>query len=434
MIFFSPPMALKAACRRPASPNTLTVLKSACPDVGLAKEISIHENVISYPLTQAIGENDPGILYFGGLVNPATQTLIHEAIHCRGAAYTQSLPITSIEKYFLDNCLEIQQPILFGGILFNHFGHFILESLSRLYAYPMVRKINPLVLFYSQFGPPRYLEKNNFVNQILTGFRIPLDRLIFVGQVAKISEVIIPTQKYGFGFTREPDELFVKFIRSFRFQHKLPRGFEKAAKIYVSRSNLRNKGGQIGEKIFERYLAGEGYRIFYPEQYTFFEQLTVYACAEKLIFSEGSALFSCMFLTDMKADVAVVCRRREPHHSMRGATDCLHGFGKSILWIDAVCGQYQFGLDTWDALADIDWCEVSRLLREHGFVNNLFRILTDDDHLALVRSELQNYLREISGNPKFVDHMMRLKETHPLWIEPSDLADHRDGSQKRKQT
>jgi hypothetical protein len=420
LIFFSPAGALKAAGLKPASQNTLAALKTTGRDVRLAKEISIHENVISYPLTEAMSESDPGIHYFGGLANPATQTLIREAIHCRGAAGTQTLPMTSIEKYSSGNCLEIRQPVLYGGILFNHFGHFILESLCRLYAYPTVREIDPFVLFHSQWGPPRYLEKNNFVNQILTGLGIPVDRLIFVERVAKISKVIIPTQKYGFGFTRKPDELFVKFVGSFRFKHKVPGGLEKAEKIYVSRSNLQNKGRQIGEKIFEAYLAGEGYRIFYPEQHTFIEQLTVYACAGRLIFSEGSALFSCIFLTDMKADVAVVCRRRDPHHSTRGATDCLHGFGKNILWIDAVRGQYQFGLDTWDALADIDWCEVSRLLREHGFVNNLFQLLTDDDHLALVRSELRKYLREISGNPKFINHMMSFKETHPLRIEPFD--------------
>ena len=428
MIFFSPARALKAACRKPARQNTLTALNATGGDIRKAEEISVHENVIACPLTAATGENEPGILYFGGLVNPNTQTLIREAIHCRGTVCSQSLPATWAEKQIPVNCPEIGQPVLYGGILFNHFGHFILESLSRLYAYPMVRDIDPFVLFYNQWGMPRHLEKNNFINQILTGLGIPVHRLIFVERVAKIRTVIIPAQKYGFGLTRRPDEMFVKFIRSFRFQYKIPGGLKKAEKIYVSRSGLRSKGRQIGEKIFEAYLAGEGYRIFYPERHTFIEQLTVYARAGKLIFSEGSALFSCMFLPEMKADIAVVCRRREPDHSMRGVTDCLHDFGRNILWIDAVREQYQFGLDTWDALADIDWCEVSRLLRNHGFVNNPFRRLTDDEHLALVRSELREYLREISGNPKFVDHMMQLKEIHPLRIEPFDPRDSRGGA------
>lgn len=430
MIFFSPDRAFAAACRKPARRNTQAALNEISRDVQTSNSISIYENVMAYPLTETISENEPGLHYFGGLAHPETQTLIPEANQRRGEVCRQSLPAAYVESYIPVGCPEIRQPVLYGGILYNHFGHFIVESLSRLYAYPMVRDVDPFVLFYSQWGMPGYLENNNFVNQILRGFGIPVDKLIFVDRATKISQVIIPAQKYGFGFIRRPDEMFVKFIRSFRFQHKIPEGFKTAEKIYVSRSRLRKKGRQIGEKIFEAYLEGEGYRIFYPERHTFIEQLTVYARAGKLIFAEGSALFSCMFIAEMRADVAVVCRRREPHSSTRGATDCLYGFGKTILWIDAVRGQYQFGLDTWDALADVDWCEASRLLREHGFVQHPFRRLTDDDHLALVRSELGSYLREISGHPKFIDHMMQYKEIHPLRIDPFDSDDSQGGAEK----
>jgi hypothetical protein len=76
------------------------------------------------------------------------------------------------------------------------------------------------------------LEKNHFVYQILTGFGIPVDRIIFVDQVAKIREIIIPTQRYGFGFIHRPDEVFIEFVKSFRFKHRLPRGYEGGKKIY----------------------------------------------------------------------------------------------------------------------------------------------------------------------------------------------------------
>lgn len=430
MIFFSPDRAFTAACRKPASQKSLQAAAATKHDVRLAKEISVHENVMAFPLTEATGDHEPGIDYFGGLADPKTKMLIPEAIHRHGEVCRQSLPATYVENYIPVGCPEIRHPVLYGGILFNHFGHFIVESLSRLYAYPMVRDVDPFVMFYSQWGMPGYLENNNFVNQILTGLGIPVDKLIFVDRANKISQVIIPVQKYGFGFIRRPDERFVKFIRSFRFQHKIPEGFKKDEKIYVSRSRLRKKGRQIGEKIFEAYLEGEGYRIFYPERHTFIEQLTVYARAGKLIFAEGSALFSCMFIAEMRADVAVVCRRRDPRHSTREATDCLYGFSKTLLWIDAVRGQYQFGMDTWDALADVDWCEASRLLREHGFVQHPFRRLTDNDHLALVRAELGSYLREISGNPKFIDHMMQYKEIHPLRIDAFDSDDSQGTAEK----
>ena len=179
--------------------------------------------------------------------------------------------------------------------------------------------------------------------------------------------------------------------------------------------------------LFETNLVMQGYKIFYPEQYSLAEQLTVYGCAKKLIFSEGSALLSCILLPDLGAEVAVVCRRRDPYECIRMSTDCLQGYGKSILWIDAVRGQYQFGLNTANALADIDWNEVSKLLYKHSFIDKPFRVLSDEDHLALVKLELREYLHYINEDPDFIDFMMGLKETYPPWAGPSHHVDPRDG-------
>lgn len=360
-------------------------------------------------------------------MDPQAHTLIHEAIHYRDDAYIQSLPTAHIDKYSIDNCLEIRQPCLYGGILFNHFGHFVSESLSRLYAYPLVREANPFVLFYPSWGRPDYLEKDNYVNQILTGFGIPADRIILLDQIAKIKEIVIPTQRYGWGLIHRVDEVFIEFARTFKFTQKFPTGLENEERIYVSRSRLRNSGRQIGDKLFELYLEQEGYKIFYPEDHTIAEQLTVYACAQRLIFSEGSAVLSCILLPDLKADVAIIGRRRDPVQCMRMTIDCLQGYGKSILWVDAVRGQYQFGLNTSNALADIDWQEVTRLLHEYGFITHPSPILTDEDRLDRVKHELREYLHEIHENPLFIDYMMKFKETYPRWSGPSHQVDPRDG-------
>ncbi|KQC06103.1 MAG: hypothetical protein APR62_08380 [Smithella sp. SDB] len=410
LFFCSPQKALKDASDIQVNQNKLLKLKSIISEADPAYSISVHENVIAYPLVSAPRNNRPGSYFFGGLANNQTQTLLDEANHYNGAAYAQSLPITYIKKWPLQNCLEINEPVLYGGLMFNHFGHFVVESLCRLYAYPIVKEFDPFVLFYTPWNQPRYLEKDNFVHQIISGFEIPIKRLILVEQTTKIREVIIPEQKYGFGFAQQPDELFVNFTRSFRFERKFPNGMKGTEKIYISRSRLQNRGRLIGEKIFEKYLIEEGYSIFSPEEHTFYEQLTLYSYAKKIIFSDGSSLLPCIFLSDLKADVAVVCRRHEPNQHMSSTAVCLQGYYKNFLWIDAVSEQYQFGLDNWNALADIDWHKASEFLLEHGFVNKPFRIMSDEEHLALVRLELKDYIRKISGNSQFVDYMMSLKE------------------------
>ncbi len=436
LVFLSPTKALKAACHAPTNPSTLARPKSVSGEARFASGISgisIHRDVISYPLVNAPRPSEIGLdnsffnFYFGGLLDPKTQTLIKESNHYRDDSCIQSLPTAYIESYSLDNCIEIRRPCLYGGILFNHFGHFVSESLCRLYAYQMLREVDPFIMFYPLWGMAGYLEKDNYANQILAGFGIPLDRIIFVDQIAKIKEIIIPSQKYGFGLMHRADKVFIEFARTFQFNRKIPRGYEEAEKIYISRSRLRRSGRQVGDKLFEVFLEQEGYKTFYPEQHTLAEQLTVYTSAKRMIFSEGSALLSCILLPDLEAEVAVVCRRRDPTACIRMTTDCLQGYGKTILWIDAVRGQYEFGLNTSNALADIDWQVVSKLLHKHGFIGQSFRALSDEDYLALCKHELREYLHEIHKDPKFIDYMMRFKEIYPPWTGASHQVDPRDG-------
>jgi hypothetical protein len=223
LVFFSTAQAFKTACSTPSSQSTLVRSQRTGGEFKFEDAGLIYENAISYPLTQTNGDNRLGDYFLGGLVDPETQILIDEAIHYNGVAYSQSITPNYVERYSLNNCLEIRQPVLYGGIMFSHFGHFVSESLSRLYAYSMVRDIDPFVVFYAPWGRPRYLETDNFANLILTGFSIQVSRVIFLDKVAIIRNLIIPSQKYGFGFMHRTDEIFTRFIRSFHFNYKVPK-------------------------------------------------------------------------------------------------------------------------------------------------------------------------------------------------------------------
>jgi hypothetical protein len=424
LIFHSPQVALTEMNRKSSS-NNINQLKVLEVENKLIDKISIHEEVILYPLVQKKNDQLMGEFYSGGLIDSRSHKLIESAIHYNGVSYCQELP-NSYKKGFIQDCLEIKNTVLFGGIIYNHFGHFLAESLGRLYAYKFVREYDPYILYYAPWGVPNYLEKNNYVNQILSGFNIPLKRLVFINRVARLRKALIPNQEYGFGYMEKPDPIFLDFIKTFKFKADIPKGFENADKIYVSRAKLPNsKGKQIGENLFEEYLKSNGYTIFYPESYNLFEQLTLYKNAKKIIFSDGSAVLACILLPDLMADVAIVARRRDPHRNIRLSTDCFKGYGKNILWIDAISGQYQFGLGTWDALSEINWYEVSTLLKSHQFVDTLFNDLDRIDYSNIVRYELRNYIEEVSRDREFIDFMMNLKEVHPLWEGLPHIVDPR---------
>lgn len=370
----------------------------------LVDGLSVYKDVISYPLDVGKEKN-----HSGGLIDSSTNQLIKEAIHFNGEL-CQELPDLDDNFFTKTDLPEIQNPVLFGGIMYNNYGHFLLESISRLWAYQYVKQFDPYILFYTYWGNPYYLNTKNYVYQALSGLNIPHEKVFFLEYAARIKTVFVPVQKYGYGFSKRPDELFMTFINSFKFPYSIPENYKNAKKIYVSRSKLPiGYGKPIGENLFEEYLISNGYAIFYPERYTLFQQLSVYAHAEKLIFCDGASIHTCILLPKLKAQVAIIARRVDERWPSIDITHQFEGYDQKVLWVDAVEGQYQFGLETWYACAVIDWYTVSNILHSGGFVDAPFSAFREINYEAIVRREVSRFIKAISKKPQFMDFMIKSK-------------------------
>jgi hypothetical protein len=69
----------------------------------------------------------------------------------------------------------------------------------------------------------------------------------------------------------------------------------------------------LGEAEIDSWFERSGHRVFYPELHSLREQLSVYASAETLIFSEGSAIHGVQLLGQNLGHVLVIKRRPERH-------------------------------------------------------------------------------------------------------------------------
>jgi len=404
-LFFSPEVAYRRAKRASSKSTTGHSLDKI--EAYVRDGLSCHKNVLSYPLIEGKVKD-----YAGGLIDSKTCTLIPEAIHLNyRKTLSQELPTENASDLLNSNLIEIIHPVLFGGIFWNNFGHFLLESLARLWAYKQVRGLDPYLLFYLNWVPPKYLEKENYAYQVLSGFNIPHTRVFFTDKPVMIKDLLIPSQKYGYTYCKNPDADMMEFIRSFRYPAIIPKGFEEADKIYVSRSKIPDGAGKpIGEKLFDEYLASNGYKIFHPEFYNLYQQLTLYSRVNKIIFCDGGALHGCILLPDLKAEVAIIARRRDTDYDCREITDQFVGYRKEVFWIDAVKEQYQFGLESWDAVSFVDWFEVSVHLQALGFVNNAFESFTKIDKHGLIHNELRRHIQSVSNKPGFTDFLMKLPD------------------------
>jgi capsular polysaccharide biosynthesis protein len=367
-------------------------------------DLMVCEDVLALTLSAGVTAT-----FSGGLVDPATLDLVPQAIHFDGGD-TQELPDRK-RLVALRGKSPVPGTWLFGGILFNDFPHFMLESLGRLWA----RRISGLectrLLFFAPWGLPDCMNEHNFVNQTLRGFGIPLDDVVFIDADTRIERVLIPKQKYGYKIAAKPDADFVDFLRSFQFDHVDRFAYRK---LYVSRSRLPSRAGRpIAESIIEKLLDENGYVIFHPQDHDLYTQLSTYESAERLIFCDGGALHACVLLPDLAAEIAVIARRRDPRWESSDIGEQFVGLGKRFRWIDQVNGQYQFGLETWEALSHVDWIAVSAELLREGFIEKGATLCAEPDRSRAVHDDLGRFIRSIVDDARFLDYMAALKDHLP---------------------
>jgi hypothetical protein len=268
--------------------------------------------------------------------------------------------------------LPLLPPGIYGGLFFNHFGHFLTESLGRLWA---VNEADPELVslpiyVFQLWGKIDLSDDGFFVTQTLQLLGIDMARIIIIDRPSIITTLTVPQQKYGFHLAGHPSEDFVRFLRNAqsRISSVEPNLGHLRRRVYVSRAQIDpSRGKAAGEHRFQQFLEEQGYQTFYPEQHCLIQQLAVYLNAEKLIFCEGSALHACILLPHIQADVAIILRQKES-----GIADQFEGFGKKVLVIQAVLKQQTFGLPPWHGVTTIDYFECSRLLLDNGFVSGCF--------------------------------------------------------------
>ena len=410
LVLHNPPKSYHAALRDP------TTLPAAVED-SLPAGVAVHHDVVSWPISWG-----DVLDYRGGLLDRATGGLLADAVHYTGPTtfvpenhYSQEPPPFDWRGKVGSGLPRVQAPVLYGGILYDQFSHFLLESLARLWAYDSVRALDPYVLFYAPMGVPRYLDRRHYMQEIFGGLGIPIKRILLVEEPALLETVLVPEQRYGYELCRSADTTFVDFVRTYRYERTVPPALAGAERVYVSRSQMtgsaRNGYGRpMAEPLFERYLESQGYRVFHPQRHSVAEQLSVYSQARKLVFCDGGAIHGCVLLPDLAADVAVVARRRDARWDGRDIVDQFYGYGQKALWVDEVERQYEFGMESWNARSLLDWYGVSTRLLDAEFVEEPWHAWRSVDREALVRSELHDFVRSIAGEPMFVDYLAGFPE------------------------
>ena len=281
-----------------------------CVSNGLP-EIYEYKNVFFVPSLHAVYYDNGGLIY--------------SSVKKGGIGPKQSLkPPVFIDIQQVKHSTVIDKA-LFGGVLFPPFGHFLLESLSRLWplAVPdMGKEVSECDVLYWTPNPGMDTIQKSTLRQeqvILESLNIK-PNIRILKESALIHKLIIPDQAVI--LCSEIYPIFRTLLKTAGDKiistYSQPRKDEYEDKVYLSRSNLSfPKRICSNEKGLEDILKDHGFGIFHPQEMSLADQIGLLNRAKIIVGTEGSA-FHTMLLSEISGKTILSLVFSEPDRTYTG--------------------------------------------------------------------------------------------------------------------
>ncbi|MGX9965257.1 glycosyltransferase 61 family protein [Roseomonas sp. F4] len=210
---------------------------------------------------------------------------------------------------------------LFGGWLRQHFGHFINESLGRLWAWPGCAP-PPRGLLFLPFGwraGVNSLEAasgpadRHWLPQMLELLDIhPEAPSHVVTAPLRVERLVVPRQ---LALLDTPDlPAAPQLHRAFLRGTYLPERPAPVPRAYLSRSRLPpEKASFLLESMLDANFARAGYAVIHPETLSLAAQVALYQGVEMLISAEGSAIHLAAIHLPDSARIGMIWRLGSRH-------------------------------------------------------------------------------------------------------------------------
>jgi capsular polysaccharide biosynthesis protein len=178
----------------------------------------------------------------------------------------------------------LQGTHFFLGSAHSHFGHFMLEGTSRLWAWAEFQKAHPSgkCIIYETSIP-------KFALSLLEKFGIGLENILSASQHFQIETLHIPTPSmvtHQWISNRQRDTwiTIANKVGDAKF----------GPKVFLSRREIPNRS-LLNESEFERIFASNGYDIICPETLSISDQINLAANSKTLVGCVGSQMYLAAF-------------------------------------------------------------------------------------------------------------------------------------------
>lgn len=233
----------------------------------------------------------PGqILFKDGVLLPE-----HQRRTIKNGHINKNIKFTS--NYFVYHDVKYSK-FLKGNYLYldseydDHFGHIVVEQVSKFWA---------IQHFFQEFPDGKILlgsikgKINNIMLDLLLTYGVSKSNIVIFSEATFVENLICPSQQYQIGYYSNLklkntwDVLKEKYIKK--------SNAELFKKIFIGRSANISRGCN-NYKVVEKIFTDAGYKIIYPENYDFCDQVYIFANADFIAGYGGSGTLNSIFSND----------------------------------------------------------------------------------------------------------------------------------------
>ncbi|MFK7754601.1 MAG: DUF563 domain-containing protein [Sedimentitalea sp.] len=333
----------------------------------------------------------------GGFVQPAGLLDAQGGYIPQGALWRKFRPLTTQPEQPAKAPERLSGRWLWGGVLWAHFGHFLVESTARLWALNHLDGPIDGILFIPK-RPRSGDQVRGFQREFvdLMGHQVPIK---VAADPVQVDQLIVPGQGFGLGPITQGTPKFRAAIHQAFARDVKPEGAEK---LYISRSALGlGKGGLLGEERLEQHLSDQGYHIYHPQQHTITEQLAQYKAAKQVVAADGSALHLFAMVGRQDQPVAMILRRQSSANNLL-AVNVRAFCGNDTLVINALRTEWlkaNAQRSSRLSFGELDHTKISKALGDAGFVapDSDWPMLTDAERAQLFQD------KKLTDNDQFIE-------------------------------
>ncbi|MBA3414141.1 MAG: glycosyltransferase family 61 protein [Chloroflexia bacterium] len=200
------------------------------------------------------------------------------------------LPRRQGEPVAVEPRREVDEPVVYLGPLFNHYGRLLLESLARVW---FLAEADPSVRVVFDYTNAAERTQAPWALRILDAFGIPAERLLVLDTPTRLRRVMIPEALFEQG-----NAAHEAMVRPFReVAARVADGVDRTEQpVYLSRRLLTSLQRPIvGEEELEDVLRENGFLVVYPETMDFADQVRLFNRHVHVVSSVDCAAHTLLF-------------------------------------------------------------------------------------------------------------------------------------------